>query len=243
MAAATFAAAPKLGTGRWILAEVNGLTATRAGVFIEINADRTQFSGNTGCNSMFGKMEVKGKRIEIASIATTKRACFAATEIPEGTVLTALQAARQFKQTGDTLKFKDKRGHTVLVFKRPVMDDQPADADVQLASKKWMLETIKGRQTFAPLPPAFVNFDPKKHSAGGDTSCNVFGGNYEITGSKIEFSDMISTMRACVEDNKMSVESDMMSGLRDANKFELKNDRLLLYKDDELLLTFRGVKK
>jgi heat shock protein HslJ len=50
-------------------------------------------------------------------------------------------------------------------------------------------------------------------------------------------------MRACVEDNKMSVEREMLDGLRAARKYEIRDDRLYLYRGSELLLTFRGEDK
>jgi heat shock protein HslJ len=113
----------------------------------------------------------------------------------------------------------------------------------RLDDRKWVLEQIKGRQTYVPLPYAFVNFDAKKNGVGGNSSCNVFGGDYRATGKSITITNLISTMRACIEENKMSVERDMLDGLRMARKFEIKDGRLFLYRGNELLLTFRGEAK
>ena len=106
-----------------------------------------------------------------------------------------------------------------------------------------MLESIRDRKTFAPIKGAFINFDAAKGSAGGNSGCNVFGGEYTVNGEKIAITDVVSTMRACIEDDKMAVERDLFDGLRTANRFEISDGRLRLYRGRTLLLTFRGERK
>jgi heat shock protein HslJ len=50
-------------------------------------------------------------------------------------------------------------------------------------------------------------------------------------------------MRACEEDDRMSVEREFLGGLRSATRFDLEDGRLMLYRGNELLLAFRGEKK
>jgi len=160
--------------------------------------------------------------------------------IPESTFLKALEDATRYSQTNGTLRLMDRRGRTVLRLTR-VRNEQPTLGRLQ--DRKWVLEQIKGRQTFVPLPYAFVNFDAQKGSAGGNSGCNVFGGNYKASGSSITISNIISTMRACIEDDKMAVERDMLDGLRVARRFDIRDGRLFLYRGNDLLLTFRGENK
>jgi heat shock protein HslJ len=159
--------------------------------------------------------------------------------LTENDFLKAMQGTARYERTGNTLRFLDRRGRTLLKFQR-VENER---SSTSLESKKWVLEQIKGRQTFVALPYAFVNFNAEKGTAGGDTSCNVFGGDYSARGSSIAFSNIISTMRACVEDNKMSVERDVLDGVREARRFEIRDGRLRLYRGKELLLTFRPENK
>jgi heat shock protein HslJ len=86
-------------------------------------------------------------------------------------------------------------------------------------------------------------FDKSKNGAGGNTGCNVFGGSYEADGKKIAITEIISTMRACVEDDRMSVERELLDGLRDSNRYEIKGGKLYLYAGQRLLLTLQGEDK
>ena len=224
----------------WKLAEANGRKVRNSSAGINFSENGNRFTGNTGCNQMFGSVDIRARNIDFRNIGTTKRMCkMIPGSIPENTLLKAMEDTSRISQTGNALRFIDRRGRTLLTFHR-VRNEQTT---TRLESKKWVLEQIKGRQTFVPLPNAFVNFDADKGTAGGNTSCNLFGGRYKVTGSSIVFADLISTMRACVEDNKMSVERDMLDGLRDARRFEVRDGRLHLYRGNELLLTFRPENK
>ena len=228
-----------LGT-EWELVEAYGRTVRNSSAGIKFSENGSRFTGNTGCNQMFGSVDIKGRNIDIKGISTTKRMCkMMPGSLTENVFLRAMRDTSRYDRTGVTLRFMDRRGQTLLKFQRV----QNERSDTHLESKKWVLEQIKGRQTFVPLPYAFVNFDARKGTAGGNTSCNVFGGDYNVRGSSIAFSNIISTMRACVEDNKMSVERDMLVGLREARRFEIRAGRLLLYRGNELLLTFRPENK
>jgi len=50
-------------------------------------------------------------------------------------------------------------------------------------------------------------------------------------------------MRACIEDERMNVEREFLGGLQNANRFEIKNAKLNLFQNDNLLLTFDAQKK
>jgi len=117
---------------------------------------------------------------------------------------------------------------------------KPVADQLNLEDKKWILESIAN----SPIPKveeeAFISFDPVKGSAGGNTSCNVFGGNYETNGDKISITKTIATMRACIEDERMQIERQFLDALRIANRYEVRGDKLLLYHDRKLLLTFTG---
>jgi heat shock protein HslJ len=86
-------------------------------------------------------------------------------------------------------------------------------------------------------------FDKNKGSAGGNSSCNVFGGSYTATGRTLKITEVISTMRACIEDDRMSIEREFLDGLRQANRYEIERGKLMLYRNQRLLLTFDGERK
>jgi heat shock protein HslJ len=121
----------------------------------------------------------------------------------------------------------------------------PDDTDdsVKLEDKKWTLEAIKGVAVSKIGRTAFVVFDKNKGSAGGDSSCNVFGGSYTASGRTLKITDIISTMRACIEDDRMSIEREFLDGLRQANQYRIDRGKLMLYRNDRLLLTLNGETK
>jgi heat shock protein HslJ len=152
---------------RWKLIEADRTPVTRSAASIAFNEDATRFTGNTGCNSMSGSIRVSGSRLDIGAIATTKRMCkLMEGNVGEGVYTGALERSISFRRNGSVLRFYDRRGRKTLEFTRVIGDN--ADEKVGLEDRKWVLEQIKGRQTFAALPYAFLNFDAKKHSAGGN---------------------------------------------------------------------------
>jgi len=227
-----------LANTEWKLIEANGVAVTNSSAAIKINEDGTKFTGSTGCNQMFGTLIVRGRNIDFQGIGSTKRMCkLMAGNIAEDVFLKALENATHYSWANSTLRLMDRRGRTVLRFTR-VRDGRQSGGRLQ--DRKWVLEQIKGRQTYVPLPYAFLNFDAKKGSVGGNSSCNSFGGNYEASGTSITISKVISTMRACIEDDKRSVQHELFEGLRNARRFDIRDDRLFLYRGNEILLTFRG---
>lgn len=243
-AAAAFGQRRSLADTTWKLIEAGGVRVTRSAAALSFDSTGRSFTGNTGCNAMSGTVDIRGRNIDFGAVRTTKRACkLADGNVGESVVLDGINKTRSFDVRGDTLRLNDRRGRTLLRFTR---DDRMADGGdaSRLDDRKWVLEQIKGRQTFVALPYAFLNFDSRKMSVGGDTSCNVFGGGYSVDRDKIRFTDLMSTMRACVEDNsKMVVEREMLAGLRTADRFEIHENRLFLYRGRSLELTFRGERK
>jgi heat shock protein HslJ len=231
---------------QWTLTYADGRNVTNSSAYFEIERDQKRFTGNTGCNRMFGNVEINGRRITFSNVGSTKMMCkLPAGSVPERVFLNSLDKAFQFDVSGNALRVYDRSGRTVLRFKRLVKQApvEPEPSGTGLADRKWMLESIGNRKTLVALKDAFLVFDPAKGSAGGNSGCNVFGGDYTVTDKKLNITEIISTMRACVEDDKMAVERDFLDGLRNTDRYEIENGRLLLYKGPRLLLTLRGVAK
>ncbi len=226
---------------RWELIEAYGQSSRKSTAYVEI--DGTRFTGNTGCNQMFGAVDLqRGSKIDFKNIGTTKRMCkMVAGSIPEMTVLKGLNDAAKYTLTGERLSLTDRRGRTLLRFKAVKSSSGDHDPkNIDLEDRKWMLESIAGRQIFVPITDVFINFDRAKNGIGGNTGCNVFGGKFTANGSRLSITDVISTMRACEQTGKMQTERELLDGLRRADRCEFANNRLNLYRGKQLLLTFRG---
>ena len=109
-----------------------------------------------------------------------------------------------------------------------------------LVGTQWMLVALEGEEfnkDFALHP--FVVFD----TAGafhGNLGCNSFFGGYEVTKKqKMKFQFEGATKRLC---SKMEVERRFLAVLkRDVTRYELKDDELILFFENEELMRFKGV--
>ena len=239
--AASGQAQSKIGGIRWELAELNGRKMTNSRAFIEFDESARRFSGNAGCNRVFGGYELEGQRFRARQVGTTKMACLdrGVSRVESG-FLEALRNADRLRRDGPTLTVR-AAGQRVLRFQRVGrFDREPATAD--LTAKKWILRSIEGK----PVPPrigAFLNFDADKGSAGGNSGCNVFGGEYEALGASIKFTDIVSTMRACEADNRGTIERGFQGALHVGDRFRVDGNRLAIMKGAKVLLEFEGVAK
>jgi heat shock protein HslJ len=67
--------------------------------------------------------------------------------------------------------------------------------------------------------------------AGGSTGCNSYGGAYEVRGDTISFGRLISTKRACLDQNANQQEQRFLAALEAAQRFRLSANRLTILSD------------
>ena len=102
--------------GTWHVVEVSGAPAVPANAAerptIRFSLDSARVSGNGGCNTFRGSLDVNGEIIDIKDIASTRRACAdAAMNSQELLFIAALDAVNQFGFARDTMLLK--RGEQV----------------------------------------------------------------------------------------------------------------------------------
>jgi heat shock protein HslJ len=67
--------------------------------------------------------------------------------------------------------------------------------------------------------------------ASGSTGCNSFSGTYQVRGDNISFSRLVSTRRACLDQNANEQEQRFLSTLGAANRFRRAANRLTILSD------------
>lgn len=83
---------------------------------------------------------------------------------------------------------------------------------------------------------AFIKLDAAKNSAGGKGGCNSYGSSYTVNGQQITFKNIFSTKMFC---EKFQAQEDVyFRQLEKVNRYDVKDDKLLLYAGNELLLEF-----
>jgi heat shock protein HslJ len=193
---------------------------------------------------MFGSAHVQGRRVDFSNVGTTKMACTQPRiQRIETAFVRGLEKVDRFRQWGSSLELYDRNR---LVMKLTAPTKQPpisGDVRTGLEDSKWVLDAIKGVPVGNIGRTAFLVFDKTKGSAGGNSSCNVFGGSYTASGGTLKITDVVSTMRACVEDDRMTIEREFLEGLRQANRYEIARGKLMLYRNQRLLLTLNGERK
>jgi len=225
---------------RWNLTEVNNRSVVNSSAFIEFDRVSGRFTGNGGCNQMFGSVRVNGSRIVFSKVGLTKRMCkLLPGSVPENIVERAIESTFRYQIHDRLMTFYDRRGRAVIQFRRDVVRPER----VGLEGRKWMLETIGTRRSLVAVKDAFEVFDEQKSSAGGNSGCNVYGGSYTERNGTLSITEIMSTMRACEEGDRMDVERSLLIGLRSSNRYEIRDGRLYLYRGANLLLTFRGERK
>ena len=242
LAASALAQDDRIGVRQWKLVQLDGGNVpSTSNAYLQLEAGHQRFSGNTGCNRMFGAVSVNRNRIDFANVGTTRMACAdPRTRRLESVFTRLLGNVDNFRQRGNSLELYVRR-RLVMKFQAP-SKQSPVEPDdtATLENRKWVLDTIRGAAVSDTGPKAFVIFDPQKRSAGGDSSCNVFGGSYSATGSNLKIIDVVATMRACIEDDRMRIEREFLDGLRATNRYEIQNNRLTLYQGRRALLVFVG---
>lgn len=230
-----------LGNTRWELTHLNGKTVADSKAYIEFDENEKRITGSTGCNRMFGSYELDGSKFKVGGVGSTRMACLQRGAMEtESAFLKAIGEANKVMVVRGVLRFY-MNNTVVSRFKRGTVTD--SDGNAGLTSMKWMLTSIGETSVKLSNDAPFLNFDSEKRSAGGNSGCNVFGGNYAIDGANIKFSDIISTMRACEFDNRMSIERGFLDALQKADRFRINKTMLFIYKGDEMLLSFVNTPK
>ncbi|HMU46598.1 MAG TPA: META domain-containing protein [Chitinophagaceae bacterium] len=120
-----------------------------------------------------------------------------------------------------------------IIFSGFIMKKQSAS----LYEKKWLLKTIRINEEVRQVnTKAFIRFEEEKKSAGGNGSCNSFGGSVTVHENTIHFGNLISTKMYC--EGAQEIENLFFYQLGKANQYSLDEKNLRLYHDKELLLEF-----
>jgi heat shock protein HslJ len=103
-----------------------------------------------------------------------------------------------------------------------------------LEGTSWLLLEINGQPVLEGSDPTLVF---ESESVGGDGSCNVFGGEYEIENGKLTISNIFSTLMYCEETSDQ--ETAYLAALQEAVGYQVKNGNLqILNSDGQVTLSF-----
>ncbi len=97
-------------------------------------------------------------------------------------------------------------------------------------SGTWRLQAYGAVSNPTPAQAeAYLTFD--QGNVSGKAGCNTFSGQYRVMGNKLLFSNLFTTLIACLDENAMQQESLVLSGLNNAAGFTVQGENLIIYYD------------
>lgn len=119
-------------------------------------------------------------------------------------------------------------------FRLPFTDKQ------ELYNTQWQLKVIyKNNEAAYIYTNAFIRFDETQKRVSGNGSCNSFGGAVTIADNKMQFGNLFSTKMYC--EAVQGIETDFFAALSKITRYEIKDNCLLMYQGDKLVLEFGKV--
>ena len=105
-----------------------------------------------------------------------------------------------------------------------------------LRAGEWRLVSVEGFSTIpAGVEVPTLRFDADGN-VGGNTGCNMAGGTYETSGSKLTIGQMSSTMRACLAPEGNELEAAFVRALGNTREYRVTAETLELLSADGAVL-------
>lgn len=110
------------------------------------------------------------------------------------------------------------------------------ESDV-LYSASWNLAELEGQPVEFDDDYAYLSFsESTPYRIYGYTGCNSLGGTYSIgTNNRLTFTPLAVTKRYCADN---SVETKMLTSLRDIDSWRIANNQLIMYRDGAVVARF-----
>ena len=105
---------------------------------------------------------------------------------------------------------------------------------VEITGKYWKLVRLNGKPVETNEREAFISFDEGENRVHGNSSCNMFNGNYALLeGNRIKFSPFAMTKMACIGNN---IETELMQIFEKTTSYSLTLNELILQDEFETTL-------
>jgi len=240
-AAGVFAQSASLTGKSWSLTEINGKAVSGSNAFLEFTDAAKRVSGNASCNRFFGGARVGSRSMRFSGMGSTRMFCSGLMEAEEE-FLDAMKRVTRYRIRGSILTIYAGT-KAVLKFDSMKHDDAPEPQKFGLGDRKWLLDTIGPNEKVAATYGAFINFNPEDRTAEGNAGCNPIGGPYTAEGGKFSFMNNVASLLACQEEDRNELERRVLEAMESADRIEVFEDRLTLYRGGRVVLVFRGSDK
>ena len=124
----------------------------------------------------------------------------------------------------------------LLLVTAPVLVQAQVSRDLStgqraLAGTNWRLASLgpPGSETDVVAGTTVTANFGEDGRVGGSTGCNSYGGTYEVRGDTLSIARLVSTRRACLDQNANEQERRFLVALEAANRFRLSSNRLTIF--------------
>lgn len=122
-----------------------------------------------------------------------------------------------------------------------VISCKSTEEKLSLTGVKWIAESLNGKELKLKEKGSevFMVFNAEEKRVNGKAGCNHFFGGYTEDGQSLSFSEMGATRMACPD---MDIEVTFFKVLEDTKSFVIKNNKLSLKNDGEVIAVFKAEK-
>ncbi|HSS98621.1 MAG TPA: META domain-containing protein [Terriglobales bacterium] len=115
-----------------------------------------------------------------------------------------------------------------------------ASSSSSLVSTQWTLTSLNGGDVSSASASITIQFD-LNGQVGGSAGCNSYGGSYSANADGgITFSQIVSTLMACMDETVMNNEMAFLQALNGVNHYEISGEVLRLSDGDQQLVFERS---
>lgn len=176
-----------------------------------------RISGNNGCNSFFGQINLEKEGKLLANVGSTRRACQGEGEEVERLMMEVLNRTTNIKREGNFIIFYE--GDIVLLTAK----------SLSLELGTWQVFSLDGK-SIDNMP----SFEVINNRVNGNTGCNSFFAMVEQNGSSLQFIEVGMTEMDC-PDFDMSIEAKFSKALSEVTSIKREGENAIFYNNGKEL--------
>lgn len=207
------------------------------GTPIRLDFDGDDLIVDTGCNELwFGPARRDGNRLITDTTFTTQVGCSPDREDQDEWVTRFLTSEPTLELDGDALRLTSKDVTIEL------LDIEVATPDQPLVGTRWRINTVihdEGVNSYNEDAEAYLIFGDDG-VVTGRTACNSLGGRYEVDGSKLSVSELITTHAGC-DGYAAEIETALYDVLNGYSTIDIETSQLTLLAANNNGVSFRTV--
>lgn len=210
--------------------ELNGSWLLRSGTVdgrpLQLDADRVvtlriegdEVGGTAACNIYGGTIERDGASIAISALSMTEMGCDEATMALESAYLAGLAAVTTADRAESSLLLQGPDVELAFALALP-------EADAPLIGTTWSLESmVTGDAVSSVLGPATLVLE-EDGTMRGSTGCRDFTARYELSGSDLRASDLVTDEVEC-DESVASQDAHILGAFEGQVRLSIEGSRL-----------------